>query len=93
MDYAPTDGRIVIVGVCMQPDQILPVKAVTKELQVNYVFMYRRQDFEITLDALDRGLIDPTAMLTRKVGFDAFPDTFESLKTDKAACKVMLIPD
>ncbi len=27
MDYAPTDGRIVVVGVCMAPDTILPVKA------------------------------------------------------------------
>lgn len=92
MDYAPTNGRIVIVGVCMAPDTISPVKAITKELQVNYVFCYQRQDFEFTLDLLDRGLIDASPMLTRTVGFDQFPQAFEALKSDKTACKVLLVP-
>lgn len=92
MNYAPAGGRIVIVGVCMAPDTILPVKALTKELQVNYVFMYRRQDFEMTIGMLDRARIDPSAMLTRSVGFEAFPEAFESLKSDKTACKVLLEP-
>ena len=92
MNYAPTGGRIVVVGVCMAADTIIPVKAITKELQVNYVFCYRRQDFQLTLDLLDRERIDPHAMLTRTVDFDDFPAAFEALKTDKSACKVMLIP-
>jgi threonine dehydrogenase-like Zn-dependent dehydrogenase len=29
-------------------------------------------------------------MLTREIGFDDFPTAFESLKSDKTACKVML---
>lgn len=92
MNYAPAGGRVVIVGVCMAPDTVLPVKAISKELQVNYVFMYRKRDFEITLDLLDRGRIDPTPMLTRSVSFDEFPSAFEALKTDKSACKVWLEP-
>ena len=90
MDCAPMGGRIVNVGVCMAPETIRPVKALTKELQINYVFMYRRQDFELTLDLLDRERIDPSPMLTREIGFDDFPTAFESLKSDKTACKVML---
>jgi (R,R)-butanediol dehydrogenase/meso-butanediol dehydrogenase/diacetyl reductase len=92
MDYAPMGGRIVVLGVCMAPDRIHPVKAVTKELQINYAYMYSRREFELTVDALDRGRIDPTPMLTRTVGFAAFADAFEGLKTDKTACKVMLDP-
>ena len=90
MDCAPMGGRIVVVGVCMAPDTIRPVKALTKELQINYVFMYRRQDFDLTLDLLDRERIDPSPMLTREIGFDDFPGAFEALKSDKTACKVML---
>ena len=93
MDYAPANGRIVVVGVCMAADTIMPVKAITKELTVRYVFMYRHSDFEITLDLLNRELIDPSAMFTREIGFDEFPAAFESLKTDKTACKVLLVPD
>lgn len=91
-DYAPANGRIVVVGVCMAPDTIVPVKAITKELQVNYVFMYRPEDFAITLDMLNRERIDPSPMLTREVGFDDFAHAFEALKTDKTACKVLLTP-
>jgi (R,R)-butanediol dehydrogenase/meso-butanediol dehydrogenase/diacetyl reductase len=92
MDYCPAGGRVVVVGVCMAPDTILPVKAISKELQINYVFMYRKRDFEITLDLMDRGRIDPSPMLTRTVGFQDFPAAFEALKTDKTACKVLLTP-
>jgi (R,R)-butanediol dehydrogenase / meso-butanediol dehydrogenase / diacetyl reductase len=92
MDYAPAGGRIVVVGVCMAPDTILPVKAITKELQVNYAYMYNRQDFELTLDLVNRELIDPTPMITGNVTFENFPKTFENLKNDKTACKVILNP-
>ena len=92
MDYAPMGGRIVVLGVCMAPDTIRPVKAMTKELQVNYVYMYRREEFELTIDLLDRERLDPSPMLTRTVGFDDFPQAFEALKVDKTACKVVLQP-
>jgi (R,R)-butanediol dehydrogenase/meso-butanediol dehydrogenase/diacetyl reductase len=92
MDYAPAGGRIVVVGVCMAPDTILPVKAITKELQVNYVYMYNRQDFELALDLMHRELIDPTPMISGNVTFEDFPRTFENLKNDKTACKVILMP-
>ncbi len=90
MDYAPSNGRIVVVGVCMALDTIMPVKAITKELSVQYVFMYRRHDFEIAIDLLNREMIDPSPMFTRDVGFEEFPAAFDSLKADKTACKVML---
>ncbi len=93
MDAAPAGGRVVVAGVCMQPDRILPVKAVTKELQVNYVFMYLKQDFAFAIDMLDQGRIDPSAMITDTVGFDGFPQAFEALKTPTTQCKVMLVPD
>ena len=92
MDYAPSSGRIVIVGVCMAPDTVLPPKAISKELQVNYVFMYRKRDFEITIELMDQGRLDPSPLLTASVGFNEFPAAFAALKTDKSACKVLLEP-
>ncbi len=92
MDYAPTDGRVVVVGVCMQPDRVLPTKAITKELTVRYVFCYEKRDFELSVDLLARRRIDPSAMLTGAVGFGDFSAMFENLKTDKTHCKVLLNP-
>jgi len=93
IDYAPADGRVVVVGVCMQPDTTMPVKAITKELTLAYAFMYRRQDFELGIELLDSGRIDPAAMITDTVGFDAFPDAFEALKRPSTQCKLLLQPD
>ncbi len=77
----------------MQPDQVIPVKAVTKELQINYVFMYTKQDFELAIDLLERRRIDPAAMVTDVVGFAAFADAFQALKTPSTQCKVLLEPN
>ena len=92
MHYAPADGRVMVVGVCMQLDHLMPVLAITKELQVNYVLAYRHQDFAFTVEMLASGRIDPHPMLSGTVGFDGFPAAFEALKTSKAECKVMLQP-
>ena len=92
MDYAPTGGRVVVAGVCMQPDRILPVKAITKELEVQYVFGYGKRDFEVTIDMLARGRIDAGPMLSGTVDWDGFPEAFEALRTDKRRVKVMLEP-
>jgi (R,R)-butanediol dehydrogenase/meso-butanediol dehydrogenase/diacetyl reductase len=92
MDYAPVNGRIVVAGVCMEPDRILPVKAITKELQVHYVIGYRRRDFAFTVDMLAAGRIDSAPMISGAVGFDTFPATFEALKHSKTDCKVLLEP-
>jgi (R,R)-butanediol dehydrogenase/meso-butanediol dehydrogenase/diacetyl reductase len=93
INYAPADGHIVVVGLCMHPDTILPVKAMTKELTISYCTMYRRRDFEMTLEMLDMGRIDPMAMVTDVVGFDAFPAAFHGLKKPADQCKVLLEPE
>jgi (R,R)-butanediol dehydrogenase/meso-butanediol dehydrogenase/diacetyl reductase len=93
MDYAPAEGRVVVVGVCMQPDRILPVKAITKELQVNYVFGYGRADFAFAIDMIAAGRIAPDAMHSGSVGFAEFPQAFQALKSSKAECKVLLEPE
>jgi (R,R)-butanediol dehydrogenase / meso-butanediol dehydrogenase / diacetyl reductase len=92
MDYAPMGGRIVVLGVCMAPDTTSPVKALTKELQINYAYMYRRQEFELAIDLMDREMIDPTPMLAGTVSWDEFPLRFEQLKSDKSLCKMVLVP-
>lgn len=93
MDYAPTDGRVVVVGVCMQRDSILPVKAVTKELEVVYSFMYERRDFSLAIEMLARERVRAEGMFSHAVGFEAFPAAFEALKRPQDQIKVMLEPD
>jgi len=92
MTHAAVDGRIVIVGVCMEPDRILPIQALMKELTVKYVLRYERADFALALDMLAAGRITTTPMISGTVGFADFPATFEHLKTSKTESKILLSP-
>ena len=92
MDHAPVNGRVVVAGVCMQPDRLLPVKAITKELDVRYVFGYGKRDFAFTLAMLARARVNAGPLLGDTVGWDAFPAAFDSLRSDKRRVKVMLEP-
>lgn len=85
-------GQVVVVGVCMQPDTILPGVAVMKEVAIQFVVAYEKQDFDFTLAMLDRGRIASEEMVTDVVGFDGFSAAFEALKQPSTQCKVMLEP-
>jgi (R,R)-butanediol dehydrogenase/meso-butanediol dehydrogenase/diacetyl reductase len=89
---APVRGRIVVVGVCMQPDTIMPGLAILKEVALKFVVGYLKQDFAFTLEMLDAERIDPQPMITSTVGLDRLPEAFEALRTTKTECKVLLEP-
>ena len=66
---------------------------IVKELDLSFAFVYRKRDFEIVLDMLGHERIDPRGMVTDCVGFESFPQAFESLKTPGEQIKIMLEPD
>jgi (R,R)-butanediol dehydrogenase/meso-butanediol dehydrogenase/diacetyl reductase len=92
IDYAPFDAHVVVVGLCMAADRFFPAKAITKELDLTFVFVYRRRDFEIVVDLLGRGRIEARGLVTDRVGFDRFCAAFEALKQPSDQIKVMLEP-
>jgi (R,R)-butanediol dehydrogenase/meso-butanediol dehydrogenase/diacetyl reductase len=89
---APPRGRIVVVGVCMQPDTLFPMIAIVKEVSLHFVVGYRKQDFQLTLDMLAAERIAGEAMITDVVDLAALPAAFEALKQPSTQCKVMLQP-
>ena len=89
---APVHCRIVVVGVCMKPDTIVPMTALLKELQVIFVAFYNRADFAHTIAMLHAGRIAPTGMITDLIDLDGLPDAFEALRTPSTQCKVIVRP-
>jgi len=89
---APSRSRIVVVGVCMQPDTIVPGLAILKELSLHFVVGYRKLDFELTLDMLEAGRLDPRPMITDRVDLEGLPDAFEALRSPTTQCKVLVEP-
>ncbi len=90
--YSRYGGEVVVVGFCARPDTLVPAAAVMKELSVRFVVAYDKADFDMIAGLMARDKLDVTHMCTDTVGFDAFSQAFESLRTPNAHCKIMLDP-
>ncbi len=85
-------GTVVVAGVCMKPDTLLPITAVLKELRLQFVAFYQRRDFELTLDLLGSERIRADRFVTDVIALDALPAAFEALKQPSTQCKVIVEP-
>jgi (R,R)-butanediol dehydrogenase/meso-butanediol dehydrogenase/diacetyl reductase len=85
-------GRVVVAGVCMGADAITPLASIVKEAQLQFVLAYEKDDFQYTLDMLAQERIDPSALITERVGLAAVPAAFEALATPQGQGKVLACP-
>ncbi|WP_344769345.1 zinc-binding dehydrogenase [Aeromicrobium panaciterrae] len=92
MAGAPLFSRIVVVGVCMGGDQIRPSMAINKEIDLRFVIGYTPLEFRDTLHALADGTIDPSAMLTGRVGLDGVATAFDALGDPETHAKIVIDP-
>jgi threonine dehydrogenase-like Zn-dependent dehydrogenase len=90
VDGAPPRARVVVVGVCMQPDGIEPFVAVAKELDVRFAFGYSPAEFAATLEVLGRHEVPADALITMRVGLDGAADAFDALRDPAEHGKVLV---
>ncbi len=90
---APRLAQIVVVGVCMQPDTIAPMRAVTKELSMRFVFGYDPAEFADTLARIADGRIDVAPLITAVVPISGVPQAFVDLADPEAHAKILVAPD
>jgi 2-desacetyl-2-hydroxyethyl bacteriochlorophyllide A dehydrogenase len=84
--------RLVVAGVCMQPDTVHPFFAIAKEINVQFVLAYNPEEFAGTLRALAEGEIDATPMITAEVGLDGVGAAFDDLADPERHCKILVTP-
>jgi (R,R)-butanediol dehydrogenase / meso-butanediol dehydrogenase / diacetyl reductase len=92
IEMTAIDGRVVVVGICPQTDEIFPFWALSKELDVRFAIYYGREDFTDTLDALETHQLDARAMVTETIGLEELPERFAQLERDPDAGKVIVRP-
>src|SRR3954469_8281678 len=88
----PSQTRITVVGVCMETDSFLPLVAIAKELQFQFVIYYDPSEFADTLRQLAEGEIDPSPLLTGVVGIEGVPDAFVTLGHPETHAKIVVEP-
>jgi threonine dehydrogenase-like Zn-dependent dehydrogenase len=83
-------GQVVVVGVCMERDEINPLQCILKEVNVNFVLGYDRADFNETIEALSSRKIDPRPMITDIIRVDQVPEMFQTLRHPGDHAKVLV---
>jgi threonine dehydrogenase-like Zn-dependent dehydrogenase len=92
LEGAPKAARIVVVGVCMEPDRFEPFFAINKELNVQFVLGYTPEEFAETLGFLADGKIEADALVTDKVGVEGVKNAFEELASPEVHAKILVEP-
>jgi 2-desacetyl-2-hydroxyethyl bacteriochlorophyllide A dehydrogenase len=92
MRRAAHGTRLVIVGVCMQPDTVHPFFAIAKEINVQFVLAYDAGEFASSLRAIAEGEMDVTPVITGDVGLDEVGAAFDDLGDPERHCKILVTP-
>ena len=92
IQMAPSGGRIIVVGACLEQDSFLPSMAISKDLELSFTSGFDMQDFRFALEMAGKGRINPGAMITHRVSLDELPAAFQALKEPTDQCKVMIVP-
>ena len=92
MAAAPRGTRIVVVGVCMEPDTIHPLLGIVKELHFQFVLGYTPDEFAATLTHIAEGEIPTAPLITGHVGLDGVAGAFEELGSPERHAKILVHP-
>lgn len=92
MRMAPRRSRILVVGVCMPTDHFHPVIGINKELSVQFALGYTSAEFARALAWIAEGRVDPSPLITDRVGIDEIPAAFTALRDPERQAKILVVP-
>jgi len=83
-------GKVVLVGVCMEPATVMPVFWMLQEISMQTSMGFVRSEFETSLDLIHKGKLKTDGLVTETVSLDGLPDAFERLLTPNDEIKVLV---
>ncbi|MGH8861437.1 MAG: zinc-binding dehydrogenase [Jatrophihabitantaceae bacterium] len=89
---APLFSRVVVVGVCMQPDRIRPTMAINKAIDLRFVLGYTPAEFHESLRLLADGTVHAAPVVTGTVGLEGVDAAFTALADPEAHAKILIDP-
>jgi 2-desacetyl-2-hydroxyethyl bacteriochlorophyllide A dehydrogenase len=92
IEAVPSHSRLVVVGVCATLDSFVPVRAIEKELTIQFVFAYRPAEFATALRLIADGMVDVTPWITGTCDLDGVPHAFDDLRSPEVHCKILVTP-
>jgi threonine dehydrogenase-like Zn-dependent dehydrogenase len=92
IDGAPETARIVVAGVCMQPDTFEPSIAINKEIDLRFSFGYSPLEFRDALHMMAEGKVRCEHLVTGEVGLAGVEAAFEALRDPNRHAKILIDP-
>lgn len=92
VDQVRVKGTVLVLGLCTRPDSFVPFTALSKEVRIQTSAFFTQQEYEASLDVLERGAAEPRALVTDTIALDEVPARFEALKRRTHDCKVLIAP-
>jgi len=92
IDGAPLFSRIVVVGVCMQTDQIEPAMGNNKEVDLRFVMGYSPLEYRDALHMMAEGKVRCEHLVTGVVGLGGVENAFEALRDPEQHAKILINP-
>jgi L-iditol 2-dehydrogenase len=83
-------GTVTVVGLYAEEMLFAPTQAVRRELSVLFSYSCNHVDYQVALDLLGRGAIDPRPLLS-KYPLEGAPEAFEAVIQGRAV-KALLVP-
>ncbi|MFD0441347.1 zinc-binding dehydrogenase [Streptomyces chartreusis] len=89
---APASSKVIVAGVCMQPDSFLPSVAVMKEIDLVFTIAFTPEEYAEVLGHLASGALKVEPMITDRVGLAEVPAAFARLANPEQDVKIVIVP-
>lgn len=89
-DVVRAGGRILLVGLSMEPVQVQPFTWIGKEISLKGSLGYSAEEFALTVELLRQGKVDVKPLVTDIVSLHDLPEVFQALKRPTTQIKVLL---
>jgi 2-desacetyl-2-hydroxyethyl bacteriochlorophyllide A dehydrogenase len=86
-DYVASGGRLVFVGLTLEPITFNDVELHRREISVHASRNATPADFERVIAAVRGGHIDPRHWVTHRLSLDELPEQFEAVRSDPRLIK------
>ena len=85
-------GKVMLVGIAMEPLDLAAAPIVLKELELHGVLTYRRDEFAAAIELLDRGAIPVDRIVTSTAALEDAEAAFRAL-TQRATAEMKILLD
>jgi (R,R)-butanediol dehydrogenase / meso-butanediol dehydrogenase / diacetyl reductase len=92
IDQVRNRGTILLLGLCTRPDTFSSFAMLSKEVRLITSAFFTRGEYEVALDVLNAGAVEPRMLVTDTISLNDTPAVFEALRTRSHQCKVLINP-